>query len=134
MLRPSFGGRGLETGAFGQIIEVKAGDVAILPAGMSKERFDWLDRWCENPADDVIRTVGTESNVKEIYDACNELAKDPGNFVLNQFCEFGNHLGHYEVTGRAFAHVFEHVRATTKRPGLRLAAFTSATGSACQAS
>ena len=103
--------------------------VAILPAGMSQERFDWLDRWCENPKDDVIRTVGTESNVKEIYDACNELAKDPGNFVLNQFCEFGNHLGHYEVTGRALGHVFEHVRAQSGRP-LRLAAFTSATGSA----
>ena len=103
--------------------------VAILPAGMSQERFDWLDQWCENPKDDVIRTVGTESNVKEIYDACNELAKDPGNFVLNQFCEFGNHLGHYEVTGRALAHVFEHVNAG-RADALRLAAFTSATGSA----
>ena len=59
--------------------------VAILPAGMSQERFDWLDQWCANPAEDVIKTVGTESNVKEIYDACNELAKDPDNFVLNQF-------------------------------------------------
>jgi cysteine synthase len=103
--------------------------VAILPAGMSQERFDWLDEWCENPKDDVIRTVGTESNVKEIYDACNELARDPGNFVLNQFCEFGNHLGHYEVTGRALGHVFDHVRDQSGRP-LRLAAFTSATGSA----
>ncbi len=103
--------------------------VAILPAGMSQERFDWLDQWCSNPAEDVIKTVGTESNVKEIYDACNELAKDPSNFVLNQFCEFGNHLGHYEVTGRALAHVFEHVRAASGRD-LRLAAFTSATGSA----
>ena len=103
--------------------------VAILHAGMSQERFDWLDRWCENPAEDVIRTVGTESNVKEIYDACNLLAQDPGNFVLNQFCEFGNHLGHYEVTGRALGHVFETVRAASGRD-LRLAAFTSATGSA----
>ncbi len=103
--------------------------VAILPAGMSQERFDWLDQWCANPAEDVIRTVGTESNVKEIYDACNELAKDPGNFVLNQFCEFGNHLAHYEITGRALGHVFEHVRAASGRD-LRLAAFTSATGSA----
>ncbi|MGZ4793802.1 MAG: pyridoxal-5'-phosphate-dependent protein subunit beta, partial [Ilumatobacteraceae bacterium] len=103
--------------------------VAILPAGMSQERFDWLDRWCANPAEDVIKTVGTESNVKEIYDACNALAKDPTNFILNQFCEFGNHLAHYEVTGRAFGHVFEHVRSTTGRD-LRLAAFVSATGSA----
>jgi cysteine synthase len=103
--------------------------VAILPAGMSQERFDWLDRWCANPAEDVIRTVGTESNVKEIYDACNVLAQDPGNFVLNQFCEFGNHLGHYQVTGRALGHAFETVRASCGRD-LRLALFTSATGSA----
>ena len=102
--------------------------VAILPAGMSQERFDWLDRWCANPAEDVIRTPGSESNVKEIYDACNELAKDPANFVLNQFCEFGNHLGHYQVTGRALGRVFDHIATT--RPELRLAAFTSATGSA----
>jgi len=103
--------------------------VAILPAGMSQERFDWLERWCENPAEDVIRTVGTESNVKEIYDACNALAADPGNFVLNQFCEFGNHLAHYEVTGRAMGHAFESVRTASGRD-LRLAAFVSATGSA----
>ena len=103
--------------------------VAVLPEGMSQERFDWLDEWCQNPEEDVIRTIGTESNVKEIYDACNVLATDPGNFVLNQFSEFGNHLGHYEVTGRAFAHVFDHVREQSGRD-LRLAAFTSATGSA----
>ncbi len=102
--------------------------VAILPEGMSKERFDWLERWCENPADDVIRTVGTESNVKEIYDACNELAKDPTNVVLNQFCEFGNHLAHLDVTGRALGRVFDAIAG--ERPGLRLAAFVSATGSA----
>jgi cysteine synthase A len=103
--------------------------VAILPEGMSQERFDWLNEWCENPQDDIIRTFGTESNVKEIYDACNELAKDPGNFVLNQFSEFGNHLGHHAVTGRALGHLFETVRAASGRD-LRLAAFASATGSA----
>lgn len=102
--------------------------VAVLPAGMSKERFDWLDRWVSDPSD-VVRTPGTESNVKEIYDACNEMAKDPGNFILNQFCEFGNPAGHYEVTGRALAHAFEHVKANG-HSNLRLAAFTSATGSA----
>jgi len=103
--------------------------VAILPEGMSQERFDWLDRWCANPEEDVIRTFGTESNVKEIYDACNRLALDPENFILNQFSEFGNHLGHHLVTGRALGHVFEHVRAATGRD-LNLAAFSSATGSA----
>ncbi|MFT3855588.1 MAG: hypothetical protein QM733_23095 [Ilumatobacteraceae bacterium] len=98
--------------------------VAILPEGMSQERFDWLDRWCENPAEDVIRTVGTESNVKEIYDACNALAQDPANFVFNQFCEFGNHLGHLEITGRALDHAFQ----ATAAPGARLAAFVERDG------
>ncbi len=102
--------------------------VAILPEGMSQERFEWLDQWCENPAEDVIKTVGTESNVKEIYDACNALAADPANFVLNQFCEFGNHLAHYEVTGRAFGHAFEAAREASGQDW-RLAAFVSATGS-----
>src|SRR6478672_7356606 len=103
--------------------------VAILPEGMSQERFDWLDRWCEDPARDVIRTPGTESNVKEIYDACNELALDPANAVLNQFCEFGNHLGHYEVTGRAVEDAFLAARSASESEW-RLAAFVSATGSA----
>ena len=102
--------------------------VAVLPAGMSQERFDWLDKWVADPSD-IVRTPGTESNVKEIYDACNEMAKDPENFILNQFCEFGNHVGHYEVTGRALAHAFEHVKANG-HSDIRLAAFTSATGSA----
>jgi cysteine synthase A len=101
--------------------------VAVLPAGMSTERFEWLDRWVTDPAD-IIRTPGSESNVKEIYDACNDLARDPANFVLNQFCEFGNYLGHLRVTGPAFARVFDDVAST--HPGLSLRAFVSATGSA----
>ena len=103
--------------------------VAVLPAGMSQERFDWLDRWTSDPSD-IIRTPGTESNVKEIYDACNEMQKDLKNFIFNQFCEFGNYLGHYEVTGRALSTVYEYVAKNLNRPNLRLAAFTSATGSA----
>ena len=101
--------------------------VAVLPENMSQERFDWLDAWVTDPAD-VIRTPGSESNVKEIYDACNELEKDPGNFILNQFSEFANHVGHYTVTGRALGHVFETLQAAD--PALRLAAVTSASGSA----
>lgn len=101
--------------------------VAILPAGMSEERFRWLEAWVADPAD-IIRTPGTESNVKEIYDACAELERDPANVIFNQFCEFGNYLGHYECTGRALAHAFEHVRGA--RGDLRLRAFVAATGSA----
>ena len=103
--------------------------VAVLPAGMSQERFDWLDHWTSDPSD-VVRTPGTESNVKEIYDACNEMRKDSRNFIFNQFCEFANHLVHWQVTGNALAHVFDTVRARTGNDKLRLAAFTSATGSA----
>jgi cysteine synthase len=101
--------------------------VAILPAGMSAERFQWLDRWVAAP-EDIIRTPGSESNVKEIYDACAELSRDPANVVFNQFGEFGNYLAHYLCTGTALAHVAAALRST--RPGLRPFAFVSATGSA----
>jgi cysteine synthase len=97
--------------------------VAVLPEGMSRERFEWLEAWIAGP-EDVIRTYGVESNVKEIYDACNELAKDPANVILNQFAEMSNHLGHFRVTGPALERVFEAAG------GLRMAAFVSASGSA----
>ncbi len=101
--------------------------VAVLPEGMSRERFAWLEDWVAEPGD-VIRTPGTESNVKEIYDECKRLAADPANFIFNQFAEFGNHVVHYAATGAALAHVFESLQAA--RPELRLRAFVSATGSA----
>jgi cysteine synthase len=101
--------------------------VAILPENMSAERFRWLDRWVTDKAD-IVRTPGSESNVKEIYDACAVLERDPHNIVFNQFCEFGNYLAHYECTGRALASMFERVRAET--PGIRLRAFVAASGSA----
>ena len=101
--------------------------VAVLPEGMSQERFDWLAAWVSDPSD-IIRTPGTESNVKEIYDACAELDRDPDTVIFNQFSEFGNHVAHYAITGRATEHVFESLRV--RDPGLRLAAFVSATGSA----
>ncbi|HEU4942807.1 MAG TPA: pyridoxal-phosphate dependent enzyme [Gaiellaceae bacterium] len=101
--------------------------VAVLPEGMSRERFAWLEQWVADPAD-IVRTPGTESNVKEIYDACKELAADPHNVVFNQFAEFGNHLVHYLATGAALERVFLSLQED--EPGLRLRAFVSATGSA----
>ncbi len=101
--------------------------VAVLPEGMSEERFRWLEQWVSDPGD-IIRTVGTESNVKEIYDKCAELDADPENVIFNQFSEFANHLIHLHVTGPALARVFTAVQAAS--PSLRLAAFVSATGSA----
>ncbi len=101
--------------------------VAVLPAGMSRERFEWLAQWVGEPAD-IIRTPGTESNVKEIYDKCAALARDDKNIILNQFSEFANYLIHYQCTGAAFDRVFSHVRKGNSQ--YRLAAFVSATGSA----
>ena len=101
--------------------------VAVLPEGMSQERFDWLSRWVMEPLD-VVRTPGTESNVKEIYDRCAELARDPRNVIFNQFSEFGNYLVHYLATGSALGRVFEAMQV--RQPDLRLHAFVSATGSA----
>ncbi len=100
---------------------------AVLPEGMSAERFRWLDRWVSQPAD-IIRTPGSESNVKEIYDKCAELERDPANVILNQFSEYGNHLAHVLATGSALEAIFQRLRLA--RPALRLAAFVSATGSA----
>jgi cysteine synthase len=101
--------------------------IAVLPEGMSRERFDWLADWVVEP-EDVIRTPGTESNVKEIYDEVNRLAQDPQNVIFNQFAEFGNHLVHFECTGSALGSVFESMHAAD--PSLRLRAFVSASGSA----
>ncbi len=80
--------------------------IAILPEGMSKERFEWLSK----VAGEVIATPGTESNVKEIFDKTWELKKNRNNVVVfNQFDEFGNHLWHYEVTGQAMEEVLSQV-------------------------
>jgi cysteine synthase A len=91
---------------------------------MSRERFEWL----KEIGAEVIATPGCESNVKEIYDKCAELDRDPDTVIFNQFSEFGNHIGHYLLTGRAVEHVFETLQEQDS--DLRLAAFVSATGSA----
>ena len=101
--------------------------LAILPEKMSRERFDWLEKWATDPAD-IIRTEGSESNVKEIYDKCAELREDPANIIFNQFCEFGNVHVHYSVTGKALGHVFNHYKESAESASLF--AFVAATGSA----
>lgn len=103
--------------------------IAILPEEMSKERFAWL----KEIGAEVIATPGCESNVKEIYDKCWELKKDPNNIIFNQFEEFGNPIWHYNVTGPAIEEVFEGLSEgllTEKIKNGRAAAYISATGSA----
>jgi cysteine synthase len=96
--------------------------VAILPQGMSRERFDWLNRM----GAEVIATPGCESNVKEIYDKCWEIRRSrPECVIFNQFEEFGNAIWHYHVTGHAIQEIFESFG-----PAYELAGYVSATGSA----
>ncbi len=97
--------------------------IAILPEGMSRERFDWLSKI----ASEVIPTPGSESNVKEIFDKCWELRRSGQDLVIfNQFDEFGNYLWHYAITGSAV----EEVINLLLRPGDTYRGFVSATGSA----
>ena len=97
--------------------------VAILPEGMSRERFEWL----EGVADEIIKTPGSESNVKEIFDKCNELeASGQDLMIFNQFDEFGNYLWHYAVTGPAMEEVLRHAMGA----GDRYAGVVLTTGSA----
>ena len=77
--------------------------IAILPEGMSRERFDWL----RTIAGEIIATHGSESNVKEIFDKTNELRTRDDVMIFNQFDEMGNYLWHYKVTGNGISEAFE---------------------------
>lgn len=97
--------------------------IAILPEGMSRERFEWL----AGIAGETIKTSGGESNVKEIFDKCHELRSSGANLVIfNQFDEWGNYLWHYEITGPALARVLEQIM----QPQDRYRAVVLSTGSA----
>ena len=109
--------------AISRILGLKS--LAILPEGMSKERFDWLENWVENKKD-IIKTPGTESNVKEIYDTCNELKKDPNNDIINQFSEYYNYAIHRAVTGPSLEKSFLEIK---KDSNLKPRFYVSASGS-----
>ncbi|MHA2357253.1 MAG: pyridoxal-phosphate dependent enzyme [Candidatus Heimdallarchaeaceae archaeon] len=87
--------------------------IAILPEEMSAERFQWL----QTVAGEIIKTPGSESNVKEIFDKVWELKETRDNIsVFNQFEEFGNYLWHYNVTGHAMQEVLnEELRGDSYR-------------------
>ena len=97
--------------------------IAILPEGMSRERFEWLSKI----AGEVIATPGSESNVKEIFDKCWELRQSGQDLMIfNQFEEFGNYLWHYTVTG----HAMEDLLRQAMGPKDVYRGMVSATGSA----
>jgi len=100
--------------------------IVILPEDMSRERFEMIESYGAQ----VIKTPGSESNVKEIYDETHRLrASDPNVRILNQFEQMGNYRFHYHVTGNTSA----ELAAELARKGVgkgRVAAFVSAMGSA----
>ena len=96
--------------------------IGLMPAGMSRERFEWL----RPIGAEVVTTPGKESNVKGVFDKTVELAADPRNTVFNQFSMMGNHLWHYAVTAEAMLAAFENLH----RPGDRFSGACFMTGSA----
>src|SRR5688572_6031878 len=99
--------------------------IVVLPADMSRERFERIESYGAR----IIRTPGSESNVKEIYDKTWELRRDPNIRILNQFEVMGNYRFHYHVTGNTIVELAEVLRARGVGAG-RVAAFCSAMGSA----
>ncbi|MCL2652452.1 MAG: pyridoxal-5'-phosphate-dependent protein subunit beta [Propionibacteriaceae bacterium] len=109
-------------GAFNSRL-LAADSIAILPQGMSRERFDWLSKI----AGEVIATPGSESNVKEIFDKTWELRHTRDDvMIFNQFEEMGNYLWHFNVTGPAISAAFESL----KGDNLNLAGVCFTSGSA----
>jgi len=97
--------------------------IAVLPEGMSKERFEWL----EKIGAEIHATPGSESNVKEVYDKSFELKRERPDevVILNQFDEIGNSIWHYVCTGQAI----EEVYGKEKREDQRLSAIFLTQGS-----
>lgn len=97
----------------------------ILPEEMSAERFARIESY----GADVIKTAGCESNVKEIFDACKEIAKRGEIRVLNQFEELANYRFHWHVTGNSACDAVAELAAEGK-VAPKIAGFVSAMGSA----
>jgi cysteine synthase len=87
--------------------------IAVLPEGMSRERFEWL----EKIGAEIHATPGSESNVKEVYDKSFELkeARPDKVVILNQFDEIGNAIWHYVCTGQAIEEAYNKERKDKQR-------------------
>lgn len=99
--------------------------IVVLPADMSRERFERIESYGAT----IIRTPGSESNVKEIYDEVNRLRREePQVRVLNQFEVMGNYRFHYHVTGNTIAELADELARKGVGKG-KVSAFVSAMGS-----
>lgn len=121
---PSTGNYGIGGAFIGCRMEYDS--IVVLPEEMSQERFDRITSYGAR----IIRTAGSESNVKEIYDEVKRLrASDPDIRILNQFEVMGNYRFHYHVTGNTII----ELGAELERRGVgkgKVSAYVSAMGSA----
>ena len=120
---PSTGNYGVGGAWVGGRVGCKS--IVVLPEGMSRERFELIESF----GAEIIKTPGSESNVKEIYDKTWELRQDPDIRILNQFEVMGNYRFHYEVTGNSVAELAKRLGAKGVGGGAA-AAFVSSMGSA----
>lgn len=98
--------------------------IVVLPEGMSRERFERIESYGAS----VIKTYGSESNVKEIYDKTHELKQNPDIRILNQFEVMGNYRFHYHVTGNTIVELLGELQGKGIGNG-KAAAFVWAMGS-----
>ncbi len=99
--------------------------IVVLPAEMSKERFQQIESYGAR----IIKTPGSESNVKEIYDETHRLSEDPKIRILNQFEVMGNYRFHYHVTGGTIVELAQVLKQQGIGDGT-ISAYCSAMGSA----
>ena len=99
--------------------------IVVLPEGMSRERFERIESYGAQ----INRTVGSESNVKEIYDETKRLRHSgPDIRILNQFEVMGNYRFHYHVTGNTVAELADELASAGIGSG-KVSSFVSAMGS-----
>jgi len=121
---PSTGNYGIGGAFIGCRMEYDS--VVVLPEQMSRERFERISSYGAR----IIRTPGSESNVKEIYDEVKRLrGSDPKIRVLNQFEVMGNYRFHYHVTGNTLVELAAELASAGIGAG-KISAFVSAVGSA----
>ena len=121
---PSTGNYGIGGAWVGGRMEYDS--LVVMPEGMSRERFERIERYGAR----IRRTVGSESNVREIYEETRRLRAEDGRFrVLNQFEALANYRFHYHVTGNTVAELAEELAREGIGGGV-VSAFVSAMGSA----
>ncbi len=124
LIWPSTGNYGIGGAYVAGRMGVKS--LVVLPEEMSKERFEKIEAYGAT----VIKTVGSESNVKEIYDKVKELmASSPDMRSMNQFEVMGNYRFHYYVTGNTAIDLARELAGQGIGSG-KVSAYVSAMGSA----